>query len=84
MNVTRAWLILVALSAASTALAWSGHTGLPVALPILALAWGKARIILRDYLGLAKAPGWSRGFALVLALYMLALMGLTAAAGGLR
>ncbi len=42
-----------------------------VILPILAIAYGKARIILRDYLGLAKAPGWSRGFALVLGVYIL-------------
>ncbi|MCB1428142.1 MAG: cytochrome C oxidase subunit IV family protein [Nitratireductor sp.] len=81
MNPTRAWLALVALSAASTFLAspvlsLPGMTGAWLALPILLLAWAKARLILREYLGLATAPGWSRGFSLVLGLYMLLMMGL--------
>lgn len=50
------------------------------ALVILGLAWMKAQVILRTYLGLAQAPSWSRGFALVLGLYMLGMMGLAVAA----
>lgn len=81
MTATRGWLILVALSGGSTLIAWSGGTGTVVTLTILALAWAKAQIVLNVYLGLAKVPGWSRGFALVLGLFMLAAMGLTAAGG---
>ena len=85
MTATQGWLTLVALSAASTLIAWSGGagggTGAWVALAILALAWAKAQIVLNVYLGLAQVPGWSRGFALVLGLFMLAAMGLALAAG---
>ncbi|MEZ5676126.1 Cytochrome C oxidase subunit IV [Thalassovita litoralis] len=79
MTITQAWLFLIALSLGSTVLAWSGVAGGWAALAILALAWIKAQIILRRYLGLAQAPSWSRGFALVLGLYMLGMMGLAAA-----
>lgn len=81
MGATRAWTFLGALSAASTLIALSGQTGLAVSLVILALAWAKARIILRDYLGLAAAPAWDRGFALALAGYMILAMALVAMAG---
>ncbi len=79
---TRAWIVLIALSMGSTLIAISGQSGLVPALAILVLAWGKARVILRQYLGLAQAPGWSRGFSLVLAIYMIVAMGLTVASGG--
>ncbi|MCB1418405.1 MAG: hypothetical protein KDJ74_05140 [Notoacmeibacter sp.] len=46
------------------------------AIPILMLAWAKARIILGYYLGMAKAPGWDRGLSLLLGLYILFLTGL--------
>lgn len=72
MSPTRAWVILIALSAASTALAASGLAGAALALPILLLAGLKAHVILRDYLRLAGAPGWLRGFDLGLALLILA------------
>ena len=81
MNPTHAWLLLVILSVASTSLASpasSGMVGTWLALPVLVIAWVKARLILRYYLGLAAAPGWSRGFSLVLAIYMLLMMGLAA------
>ena len=81
MTPTQAWFALILLSVGSTAIAATGVSGLFAALAILALGWGKARVILRQYLGLARAPGWSRGFSLVLALYMLVAMGLTAMAG---
>ncbi|MCB2128183.1 MAG: hypothetical protein KDE03_03685 [Rhodobacteraceae bacterium] len=80
MTATQGWLTLVALSAGSTLIAWGGGTGAWVNLAILALAWAKAQIVLNVYLGLAKVPGWSRGFALVLGLFMLAAMGLAAGA----
>ena len=81
MSATRAWMILVVLSAASTAIAVGGWSGLLAALAILALAWAKALIVLRTYLGLAAAPAWGRGFALALGGYMILAMALVAAAG---
>lgn len=70
MTPLRAWLLLIALSAATTALALAGAPGLL----ILAIAWLKARLILGVYLGLDHAPSMRRGFDVVLAL-MLAGMG---------
>ena len=79
-RATRAWALLLALSAASTALAASGLTGAALTLPILTLAGLKAHLILRDYLGLSVAPGWLRGFDLGLALLIVAFAGLALAA----
>lgn len=79
-RVTKAWILLLALSAASTAMAASGLAGAALALPILMLAGLKAHVILRDYLGLASAPGWLRGFDLGLALLIFAFAGLALAA----
>jgi hypothetical protein len=79
-RVTKAWVLLLALSAASTAMAASGLGGAALVLPILALAGLKAHVILRDYLRLATAPGWLRGFDLGLALLILAFAGLALAA----
>lgn len=75
-TVTRAWGLLLALSAASTGLAVA-VTGGQLAGPalsgagaaILILAWAKARTILNAYLRLNEAPGFRRGFGLTLALY---------------
>lgn len=79
----RAWGWLVALSAASTALAVAVTQGMLTqtwvtagGAAILFLAWAKARVILRTYLGLAKAPFWNRGFSIVLGLYALLLLAL--------
>ncbi len=66
MTVTRAWIMLLALSAASTALAASGLGGAGFALVVLTLAGAKARIILSAYLGLAAAPAIRAGFDAVL------------------
>ena len=79
-SVTKAWAMLLALSAASTALAASGLVGAALVLPILTFAGFKAHVILRDYLGLAAAPGWLRGFDLGLALLILTFAGLALAA----
>jgi hypothetical protein len=81
MSPTRAWAALVILSAGSTGLAVVEASGVLPVLAVLALAWVKARIILRHYLGLGLAPAWSRGFGLALALYMILVMGLVVAAG---
>lgn len=82
MAQTRAWLVLLALSAASTLLSfgltvgWGQHSLKLSALAILAIAWAKARIIANRYLGLCAAPPFLRGFSIVLALYLLTLMAL--------
>ena len=69
-RVTKAWALLIVLSAASTAFAASGLGGAALVLPVL----------LRDYLGLAVAPAWLRGFDLGLAFLMLTFAGLALAA----
>ncbi len=78
-RATKAWVLLLALSAASTVLAASGIGGAALVLPVLALSALKAHVILRDYLGLAAAPVWLRGFDLGLALLILAFAGLALA-----
>lgn len=75
----RSWSLLLAYSLASTAAAFSIELGLigPLAgFAILTLAYLKARIILADYLALATAPFWLRGFNFVIGLYMLLLLAL--------
>ena len=78
---TRAWGLLLALSAASTALA-ALHPLPPGAsvhianAALLLLALIKARVILARYLDLAAAPGWLRGFSAVLAGYMAVMLAL--------
>ncbi|MCB2115187.1 MAG: nitric oxide reductase F protein [Rhodobacteraceae bacterium] len=66
MSVTRAWGLLLALSAGSTLLAASGLQGRLFAVPILVLSGTKAHVILARYLGLAAAPRIRAGFDLVL------------------
>ncbi|MGB4829362.1 MAG: cytochrome C oxidase subunit IV family protein [Paracoccaceae bacterium] len=78
--VTRAWAILLALSAASTGLAASGIAGAGLSLSVLVLAGMKARVILGAYLGLASAPSWQRGFDLTLGLFLAVLAVLAIAA----
>ncbi len=77
--LTRAWCVLILLSAASTAIAAlvsldAAPTVMGVA--ILFLAWIKARVILSRYLGLWQAPSWRTGFNWVLGVYCLLLLGL--------
>ena len=81
ISYTHAWATLIVLSIGSTVLAYFGASGVWAGLAILALAWIKAQVILRVYLGLQQAPSWGRGFALVLAIFMIGVMGLAAAAG---
>ena len=78
-TLIRAWVWLLVLSIGSTGAAIAITTGNGVTLAgclILGLAWAKARIILADYLGLAQAPFWRRGFNLVLDLFILVALGL--------
>ncbi|WP_425073331.1 cytochrome C oxidase subunit IV family protein [Sagittula sp. S175] len=76
MSVTRAWMALVALSLASTAMATLGQGGWLVVV-VLGLAWMKARVVLDVYLGLQEVPGWRRGFSWGLCAFMVALIGLS-------
>lgn len=84
--VIRAWVWLLGLSLLSTGLALlvdqrlSGGAVTLAGAAILTLSWLKARVILSDYLGLRAAPFWRRGFGMVLAIYMLVLLGLYVAA----
>ena len=78
--LTRNWLILLALSAASTALAASGLTGAAFTIAVLTLAGLKARVILAAYLGLNTAPSWQRGFDLGLTLLLVLMATLALAA----
>lgn len=71
MTVTRAWLLLLALSAASTALAVSGMHDALFVVAVLTLAGAKAHTILARYLGLAAAPSIWAGFDLSLALVLI-------------
>ena len=81
-TITRAWLILLALSAASTVASFGVTLQRPTTIPllggiiILLLAWAKARIIAARYLELAQAPSFLRGFSLVLGIFMAGLLGL--------
>lgn len=76
MSATRAWLVLVALSLASTGMAAMGQ-GRVLVVVVLLLAWAKARVVLDVYLGLQDVPGWRRGFSLGLGAFMVALIGLS-------
>ena len=75
----RSWAWLLALSLASTAAALaveSGGSSRLAGAVILLLAYLKARLILANYLGLAGAPSWLRGFNLVIGLFMALLLAL--------
>lgn len=83
--LTKAWMALIGLSAVSTLIALLlprlDAQGMKAASAvILVIAWLKARVILSRYLGLVAVPSIRRGFGLVLALFMLAALGLYLAA----
>ncbi len=66
--LTRAWLLLIALSMTTTVFAGVLPEAGPVFVTtVLLLAGLKARVILADYLGLRAAPVFQRGFTLMLA-----------------
>ncbi|WP_299421523.1 cytochrome C oxidase subunit IV family protein [uncultured Shimia sp.] len=65
--LTRAWLLLIALSFATTVFAGVLPEAGPVFVTsVLFLAGLKSRIILSDYLGLRDAPTFKRGFTMIL------------------
>jgi len=75
--LTRAWIALVFLGLATTAIAALGpEAGARIWLGalILAIAFLKMRLILTRYLGLADAPFWCRGFDVTLGLFVLLLL----------
>jgi len=77
--IIRAWAILIGLSAASAVLTLVMGVRIDRKLAgalILLFALFKARVILADYLGLANAPTWQRGFNLTLTVFCGLLLGL--------
>ncbi len=79
VHLARAWGALITLSGLSTAVAlWplAGGARAASGAVILTFAILKARIILSQYLGLARAPYWRHGFNAVLTLYGVLLLGL--------
>lgn len=75
-SLTRIWLTLIVLIAATVTLA--GFGGPVVAAGLLALALAKARVILGGFLGLSGAPGWLAAFTIPLAFWLAAIWGLYA------
>lgn len=69
--LTRNWLLLVALVAATTLLA--PFPGAAVAAALLALSFLKARAILSGFLHLSQAPDWRAAMLVPLGLWMAAL-----------
>lgn len=76
----RAWLVLLALSAVSTAFAASGLRGTVFAVLVVSLAGAKAHVILTQYLGLAAAPQIRTGFDVALAAFLFLVTALAVAA----
>lgn len=79
-----AWVILVALSLAttvSTLVDASGAVRLAVGGTVLALAGLKARVILARYLHLARSAFWMRSFDLAIGLFLLIAFSLFVMAG---
>ena len=71
MTMTRAWLALLTLSAASTGLAASGAHGAVFVIVLLFLAGAKAHVILSRYLGLSAVPPIRAGFDLALGVVLI-------------
>lgn len=76
MELTRTWGLLVGLSLGSTALAAAGSADHWALATILLLAWFKAHLILKHYLGLRRTPPILRGFDIVTGLVMMVMLGL--------
>lgn len=72
----RTWAWLLALTAGTTALAGFGGPGWLASGAIVALAFLKARAILRDFLHLAQAPAWLAGALAVIAAWLTAIWAL--------
>ncbi len=76
MELTRTWGLLIGLSLGSTALVAAGSAGHRALAVILLLAWIKAHLILKHYLGLGRIPPIMRGFDIVTGLVMMVMLGL--------
>ncbi|WP_243405111.1 cytochrome C oxidase subunit IV family protein [Pelagivirga sediminicola] len=79
LDLTRAWLALLGLSVLSTVAAAAISAGFDARVAgviVMALALMKARLILSQYLGLADAPSWRRGFNAALIVFVLIALGL--------
>ncbi|MFV0490202.1 MAG: cytochrome C oxidase subunit IV family protein [Pseudorhodobacter sp.] len=76
--LTRTWLILIALTAGTVAVA--NFDGRLAAAGLLILAWFKARTILGGFLHLSAAPGWLGAMAGPLGFWLVVLWGVAAVA----
>jgi len=77
MGLTRTWGVLLGLSLASTGLAAlisDGRGGQAALTAILILAWIKAHLILKTYLGLGRLPHLLRGFDVALGFAMVGML----------
>lgn len=70
-GLTRSWLLLIALSLATTLLA--SLDGRIVVAGLLLLAWIKARLILGRFLHLRDAGRWLSAFTVPLAIWLMAI-----------
>lgn len=73
-TLTRAWLLLIALSLGSAAVTLIHGSPKLTGAAILLIALVKSRVILSRYLGLDQAPGLRRGFTVVLNLFGLVIL----------
>ena len=79
MGLTRTWGVLIGLSLASTGLAAmvnAGQAGQLALGAVFLLAWIKAHLILKTYMGLGRVPHVLRGFDSVLGMTLLAMLAL--------
>ncbi|MBL8562841.1 MAG: hypothetical protein JNN06_11240 [Gemmobacter sp.] len=77
-TLTRCWIALLLLAAASTLVIGLSPPWLSLA--VLTLAGAKDWLILTRYLGLSAAPRMARGFGVVLALFLICAAALALAA----
>lgn len=66
--LTKTWGALIALTAATTALA--GVSGRLAVIAVLGLAFLKARLILGRFLHLGAAPGWLSAFTVPIGIWL--------------
>lgn len=82
--IYRAWIVLIGLSFATTALTLIGRDNGSIAVggALLALAGAKARTILSRYLELRHSAFWMRTFDMAIGLFLIAAFGLYVAGAG--
>ena len=77
IHLNRAFAILIGLSICTTLLAdLVPRAGIVYVATVLVLSMVKARVILSQYLGLAQAPTFRRGFNAIVTIFVLAAFGL--------